>query len=148
MIKRSKYQIQDDVSLNLTPLIDVVFLLLIFFMVTTTFKTEARLSIELPDANAQVVDNTDDEFLKVQIESSGAYFLNGRELARSDFDTLQRAISLWVKENNLALDAVVVLIYADGQAQHQRIVTAMEAVGEVGIKKVRIATNLYSTKGA
>ncbi len=143
MHRQSKYQMKDDVTLNLTPLIDVVFLLLIFFMVTTTFKDEARLSIELPDANAEVIENLEDEYLKIQIESEGEYFLNGRELARSDLETLKRAVSAWLSEQKLDQDQVIALIYADSNVAHQSVVTAMEAVGEVGLTKVRIATNLH-----
>ena len=81
----------DDVGVNLTPLIDVVFLLLIFFMVSTTFTRETQLSIDLPEAQGQVKESSDEE-IEILIDESGGYRVNGQGLVDANMRTLQAAI--------------------------------------------------------
>jgi len=123
------------VDVNLTPLIDVVFLLLIFFMVTTTFTKESRLSIDLPEADGdpQVV-NTD--VIEVIVDQQGFYAVNGLRLSKNDKDNLRKAlISVAGKERDQQF-----LISADKAAPHQSVVTVMELAGELAFAGVSIAT--------
>ncbi len=81
----------DDVTVNLTPLIDVVFLLLIFFMVSTTFTRETQLSVDLPEAQGQVKENLSEQ-IEILIDESGGYRVNGQGLVDNRMRTLQAAI--------------------------------------------------------
>ena len=80
-------QRRDEVGVNLTPLIDVVFLLLIFFMVSTTFTRETQLSIDLPEASGQPQETTD-ERIEILIDESGSYRVNGQALVDARLRTL------------------------------------------------------------
>ena len=84
-------QRRDEVSINLTPLIDVVFLLLIFFMVSTTFTRETQLSIDLPEAEGDVKQSSDQE-IEILIDEAGGYRVNGQGLVDARMRTLQAAI--------------------------------------------------------
>jgi biopolymer transport protein ExbD len=83
---------EDEPEVNLTPLIDVVFLLLIFFMVSTTFEQQSRIQIELPEATATAAE-TEDETLEIVIDSQGRYFIGERQVVNSEVKTLKSAIS-------------------------------------------------------
>ena len=82
---------QEEISVNLTPLIDVVFLLLIFFMVSTTFDDKTQLSITLPEADGAPQAQVDDQ-VEVTITSTGDYLVNGEKLAASDSNALRTAL--------------------------------------------------------
>ena len=114
----------DDVSINLTPLIDVVFLLLIFFMVSTTFTRETQLSIDLPEASGQPQETTD-ERIEILIDESGSYRVNGQALVDSRLRTLQAAIY----KISAGDTTMPMIITADADAAHQHVVRAMDAAG-------------------
>lgn len=124
-----------EMSVDLTPLIDVVFLLLIFFMVTTTFVQEGRLSLELPEADAEPAAQPP-EPVQVLVARSGDYVVNGRALADQEIGTLQDALT----------DAVAddveqpLLITSDADAPLQAVVRVMDAAARLGLERVRIAT--------
>ncbi|KAB7627630.1 ExbD/TolR family protein [Alkalilimnicola sp. S0819] len=124
---------REDPDINLTPLIDVVFLLLIFFMVSTTFLRDANLRINLPQA-ALTPQEQPEQSLELTINSRGEYFLDGRALVNSGMDTLRRAL-----EEAGSGDTALVL-RADADTPHQAVVTALEAAGKAGIASVGIAT--------
>ncbi|MBM96795.1 MAG: biopolymer transporter ExbD, partial [Oceanospirillaceae bacterium] len=86
-----KRQARDDVSVNMTPLIDIVFLLLIFFMVSTTFTQENHLSIDLPEASAEP-SSAPVEAIDVVISAAGDYSINGKVLLNNQPDTIRRGI--------------------------------------------------------
>ncbi|MCK4951209.1 MAG: biopolymer transporter ExbD, partial [Gammaproteobacteria bacterium] len=86
-----KPQRRDHVDVNLTPLIDVVFLLLIFFMVSTTFKHDAELKIDLPEASAKAVEQKK-ETIEIVIDAEGRYFINKQEVVNRKIETLKTAI--------------------------------------------------------
>lgn len=131
--KRSK---NNEVTINLTPLIDVVFLLLIFFMVTTTFSRETRLLVNLPEANAEASTETEVQQIEVLVTQEGSYAINGRSLVNNRIDTLMRGLEI---ESGGDLGLPILLI-ADAEATHQSVVTAMDAIGQSGFSRLNIAT--------
>jgi biopolymer transport protein ExbD len=118
----------------LTPLIDIVFLLLIFFMVTTSFSRETRLLVSLPEASGSAENAT--ESIEVLVDKEGGYAINGRRLVNAEVDSLVRGLEL---ESGGDVSLLVVLV-ADAEVQHQSVVTAMEAIGRAGFASLSIAT--------
>ncbi len=125
----------DDVSINLTPLIDVVFLLLIFFMVSTTFTRETQLSIDLPEAEGEAREANDEE-IEILIDEAGSYRVNGQGLVDTHMRTLQAAIYK-VSAGDTAMPMVIT---ADAQAAHEDVVRAMDAAGQMGFVHLSITT--------
>jgi len=123
-------------EINLTSLIDVVLLLLVFFMVTTSFVRESELTIRLPEVADSAERNADSPALEITVSASGQYFVNNRALIDNRAETLRAAIVKLMP--NLDVDSVT--ITADGQASHQSVVTAMDVVGKLGIVKISIST--------
>ena len=121
-------------ALNLTPLIDIVFLLLIFFMVTTSFSRETRLLVSLPEASGSAENAA--ESIEVLVDREGGYAINGSRLVNAEVDSLVRGLEL---ESGGDLSLLVVLV-ADAEVQHQSVVTAMEAIGRAGFASLSIAT--------
>ncbi len=130
-----KRQRSQEVGVDLTPLIDVVFLLLIFFMVSTTFTRENHLNIELPEANGEQSEQQA-ELIDVVINASGQYRLNDRALVNNRRETLERA----VKELSGGDTALPFIITADAQTPHQFVVRAMDVAGSLGFGKLSITT--------
>ncbi len=124
-------------EVNITPLIDVVFLLLIFFMVSTTFQREAELSIELPEASNQAQD-TQDQKIEVAIDATGRYFVNGRPLVNRQPQTIRNALKQAAQGKN---DTPVV-ISADANTPHQAVVTVMDAARQLGMLRLTFAARL------
>ena len=125
----------EAIEVNLTPLIDVVFLLLIFFMVSTTFTDPTQLEISLPEAQGETV-NEQMKILEVSINIQGDYAINGRSLVKNDINTLMSAIRKTAKGNNQQ----PIVINADAQTPHQSVVTALDAAGRLGFRNVNIST--------
>ena len=131
-----KRDAREELELNLTPLIDVVFLLLIFFMVSTTFQKESEISLQLPRATDSDVSSPQDR-IEIVISAAGRYFINEQELVKSDVASLQNAL---FKISGGKRD-IPLTIRADAQAPHQSVVTAMDAAGQLGMLKMSIATS-------
>ncbi|MDX5332769.1 MAG: biopolymer transporter ExbD [Gammaproteobacteria bacterium] len=129
----------ESVDINLTPLIDVVFLLLIFFMVTTTFDRASELKINLPQA-AQAPEEQQVDKLELVIDASGTYFLNGNELVNTKPETVRTAL----EKAAAGKTDLPVIIRADANTPHQSVVTAMDAAQRAGLTRLSIAT----TRGA
>ena len=121
-------------ALNLTPLIDIVFLLLIFFMVTTSFSRETRLLVSLPEASGSAENAA--ESIEVLVDREGGYAINGRRLVNAEVDSLVRGLEL---ESGGDVSLLVVLV-ADAEVQHQSVVSAMEAIARAGFTSLSIAT--------
>ncbi len=119
-------------DINLTPLLDVVFLLLIFFMVSTTFKDESRLRVQLPQAQGEDVPTKEPERILVQIDRSGAFFVDEQAVVDRDPRTLVRALNGALGGRN----PLPVLIQADAQTPHQAVMTAMDAAAELGLTRI------------
>ncbi len=132
---RFRRQTNAEVSVNLTPLIDVVFLLLIFFMVSTTFTKETHLSLDLPEATGeeQEVKITQIEII---VDVSGQYVINGRSLVSSKLETVIAAL----REASAGDVEMPLVITADANTPHQAVITAMDAAGQLGFSKLSLST--------
>ena len=124
-----------DEGVNLTPLIDVVFLLLIFFMVSATFTKETHLAIDIPEASTetQVIEN---DTVEVAIQASGEYAIDGQALINKQRQTLYRALDQLTSDGHKKQ----LLITADANASHQAVVTVMDVAGKLGFESLRITT--------
>jgi len=130
---------EDSVEVNLTPLIDVVFLLLIFFMVSTTFDRHAKLKVSLPEASTKATQQQNDP-LVLSIDAKGNYFLNERQVVNQQLGTLKQAIRKTLSEKNVNIDDVSMVLRADANTPHQAVVRAMDAASQLGLTKLSIAT--------
>ena len=128
-------QRREEVGINLTPLIDVVFLLLIFFMVSTTFTRETQLSVDLPEAEGKPRPEVQVQ-IEILIDEAGQYRVNGQGLVDSRMRTLQAAIYK-ISAGDTTLPMVIT---ADAQAAHQDVVMAMDAAGQMGFVHLSITT--------
>lgn len=127
---------REDSGVDLTPLIDVVFLLLIFFMVSTTFIRETQLKIDLPEASGELQE-IEEDVVEITVDQLGDYAVNDRLLVNNELATLLRAL-----DEVLATQKpdVRVIITADANAAHQAVVRAMDAAGKVGLSRISITT--------
>jgi biopolymer transport protein ExbD len=123
-------------DINLTPLLDVVFLLLIFFMVSTTFKDEARLRVQLPQAQGEEVPAKEPEQIRILIDQSGNYFVDDRAVVDRAPLTLVRALNAALGGQPDGNKDLPVLILADANTPHQAVMTAMDAAAEVGLRRI------------
>ena len=130
--------ISDEVDVNLTPLIDVVFLLLIFFMVTTTFDKDAKININLPTTQ-NAVPAPLKKPMEVIIDAQGKYFVDGREVLNNKPETLFRAMSQALNERGEKSPPLV--ISADATTNYQTVVTAMDIAGRLGLTNFSMATS-------
>ena len=126
---------REEIDLNLTPLIDVVFLLLIFFMVSTTFEKTSKLKIDLPEASAQAVQQPKQKIV-LGIDVKGRYYINDRQLVNTQSKTLKMAL---IKIAGDDKDMPIVL-RADAKTPHQSVVTAMDAAAQAGLTRLSIST--------
>lgn len=131
-----KRQRSQEVGVDLTPLIDVVFLLLIFFMVSTTFTRESHLEVELPEASADARAETEVREIDVVINAEGQYILNERTLVNNRRETLERA----VRELSEGDNSLPYVITADARTPHEFVVRAMDVAGRLGFAKLSITT--------
>ena len=123
-------------EVNLTSLIDVVFLLLIFFMVSTSFVKQSQINIRLPQAEStDIVEEIPDK-IDILITETGTYLVNGRELINNRPETIRNALQKVSGGNN----ALPLTISADANAKHQHVVTAMDVAGRLGFTAINIAT--------
>ena len=123
-------------EVNLTSLIDVVLLLLIFFMVSTSFVKQSQISIRLPEAESSAIVEETPDFIDVMITEQGTYLVDGRELINNRPETIRNAL-LKISGGNTDLPLT---ISADANARHQYVVTAMDVAGKLGFVKISIAT--------
>jgi biopolymer transport protein ExbD len=127
----------EEPEINVVSLIDVVLLLVVFFMLSSNFTAEGRLRIRLPQASSLPTQRPAEEALVVTVSASGSYLVNSRELINSSADTLRAAILKTVGNNSRA---AAVTIRADGRASHQSVVTAMDVLGRLGFTQMNVAT--------
>jgi len=133
---------EDDVQINLTPLIDVVFLLLIFFMVSTTFSKESELRIQLPESSDEPVEQRQSPVLEVEISKQGTYAVKGpgdesaKPLLGSDREALYRALAA-ASGNH---PDMITVIRADRRTPHESVVRAMDIARRLGHTNITFAT--------
>jgi biopolymer transport protein ExbD len=126
----------DEPEVNLTPLIDVVFILLIFFMVSTTFQRESEIKIELPEASAEPVEEKKDK-LEIVIDADGHYFIDEQQVVNTELETLKTAIRKSLGEQT----EIPVVIRADRQTPYESVVRAMDATSQLGLIHMSLATS-------
>ena len=129
---------EEEVAISLTPLIDVVFLLLIFFMVSTSFSKESRINLRLPSSNLSLEAPPEEEVILINISEQGQYSLKrGYDSSVMKFigsdavelsERLQLLASGWSDP--------VVIIRADRMASHQSVITALDAAQRAGLLKL------------
>lgn len=137
-----KRRSREELSINITPLIDVVFLLLIFFMVTTTFNRETRLLVNLPEANAELAESEPTQ-IEIVVARDGSYSINGRGLINNQLDTLMRGLEIESGGDR----SLPILLVADAEATHQSVITAMDGIGQSGFTRLNIATQRSEDTG-
>jgi len=130
-----KRQVDEDISVNLTPLIDVVFLLLIFFMVSTTFTKESHLEIELPEAAGEK-STTETKQIEIVINHKGEFSINNRPLVNNKEDTIKKAV-VKVSGGDKKLPFIIT---ADAKTPHEYVVKAMDVAGKLGFVHLSITT--------
>ncbi len=128
------------IEVSLTPMIDVVFLLLIFFMVTTTFDQQSAIKINLPEANGESSKH-EKKYIMLTINAEGTYFISDDEgfshqLINQKTETLRRALIKAAGKSR----AIPFVISADGKTPHQSVVTAIDIAAELGFARVTFAT--------
>jgi len=127
---------KEEPEVNMTSLIDVVLLLLIFFMVSTSFVKQSQISISLPQADSSAIVDEVPQQLDIMITEQGTFLVNGRELVNNRPETIRNALQK-VSGGNTKLPLT---ISADANARHQYVVTAMDVAGKLGFVKISIAT--------
>jgi biopolymer transport protein ExbD len=128
---------RENVEINLASLIDVVFILLLFFVVTTTFTRETQLKVDLPEAaSGTPPEQTELKQLEVLIDAQGGYALNGQALLKSDLSGLMAAL----QKESAGDNSLPLIISADAKTPHQAVITAMDAAGKLGFAHLRITT--------
>lgn len=125
----------DEVEINLTALIDVVFTLIIFFVVTTSFNNRSALKISLPSSSVSQAEPSPKP-LTVLIDRAGNYYIGDHALARRDLSSLKDALKQQAGNDT----GRTLVIQADAKASHQSVVTAMDAAGQLGFSRLSIAT--------
>ena len=131
---RFRTPVRDSPEVNLTALIDVVFLLLIFFMVSTTFEWRTELGIELPEASAQASDHHD-AVVDVVIDAGGSVQVEGRTVDPAQAGALRVALAFAAR----GLDAPRVVVSADALTPHQSVVAVMDAARQAGLYRLTFA---------
>jgi biopolymer transport protein ExbD len=126
----------EDPELNLISLVDVFLLLLVFFMISTTFLNETSIKIRLPESSETPSLAERRDTIEVSVTAEGTYRVNGQALINTSTATLATAI---IKVAGTDRE-VPVTIRADARAMHQSVVTAMDVVGQLGFKAINIAT--------
>ena len=131
-----KPRTHDDPEINVVSLIDVVLLLLVFFMLSSRFTEEGRMRVHLPQASAVPTEKATSEPLVVTVTQLGGYRVNERELINSSQETLRAAL---LKEAGTSRNQRVT-VRADARATHQAVITAMDVLGRLGFAEINIAT--------
>ena len=122
----------DEPRIDLTPMVDVVFLLLIFFMISTTFVESPGISIKLPEASSQSVEREPQE-LKIYLSRDGDVYYLDRKISINDYKKL-------LAEHRSNADTTTILLLADQESRHGKVVTLMDLARDSGFVKLAIAT--------
>lgn len=131
---------QEDPEISLTSLIDVVFLLLIFFMVSTTFEHQAVLKVDLPEASEVSAPENQPDSFELVIDKNGQFYLNDRQLIDGRPQTVRAALIEAAGEDR----AVPIVLRADSETPHHFVVTAMDVAAQLGFQKLSIAAERVS----
>ena len=126
----------DEPEINLIPLIDILFFLLLFFMLSTTFKDQSLIHIDLPKASQQQEQDNKEQPIDLTIDVQGDFYVNGKQVVNTQIETLKRALQIAIGGR----EHPPLTISADGKTPHQAVVTAMDAARQVGLLRLSIAT--------
>jgi len=127
---------REEPEINVISLVDVLLVLVLFLMVSTTFMRETEITLQLPEATVETRSEQPSEKLEIAITQAGNYVVNGRELVNNERRTLRAAIERLTGDKR----DLPVFIRADAAATHQAVVTAMDVAGQLGFVKLNIAT--------
>ena len=130
-------QRQSETEINITPLIDVVFLLLIFFMVSTTFERESEIRITLPEASEEQTE-AKPEFILVRIDARGQIHIGDNPLPNNRVSTIHTAL----QEQARGLADLPVIIRADAEVSHRMVIKVMDAARRSGLVNITFATRI------
>ena len=130
-----------DMGTNIINLVDVLLLLLIFFMISTTFTKNSQLSVQLPEATGQAIEHNDKQ-LEIVITANGNYSINDRSVANGNIETLKAALREVSGDDN----SLPLTITADGNTPHQAVVRAMDAAGQLGFTHLSLTTQTPNEK--
>ena len=134
---------EDDFEINLVPLIDVMLTLLMFFVMTTTFVQHSSMKVTLPEASA-TEQARDEQNLVILVDVDGRYFIDNNEVLNPGIETLKEAIIRIAGDDR---DRAVIL-RADAKSQHQAVITAMDALGQLGFERLSLATTPSKAEGS
>ncbi len=126
---------REELEISLTPLVDVVLLLVVFFMLSTTFNKESAITVDLPEASPEIRD-AQKKTLEITIDARGDFYINQERVVNTQIDTLKRALGAAAGESR----DMPLLISADAKTPHQAVVTAMDAAGQLGFVHLSLAT--------
>ncbi|WP_147652445.1 ExbD/TolR family protein [Vulcaniibacterium gelatinicum] len=129
------HRADDEPEINLVPLIDVILVLIIFFVLTTTFDARSVLKLQLPQAQGEPA-REQARALSVLVNAEGRYFVEDREALRTDVESLKDTLREVAGDDRER----PVLLRADARTPHQAVVTALDALGQLGFSRVSIAT--------
>lgn len=135
MLLESRHRNRDELNINLTPLIDVILTLIIFFMISTRFNRDTQIELNLPEAEGPQM-AVEQQIVEISVDASGNIFVNGQPLVNNQLDTVKRAVEEVSEGDNTR----PMVISADEKAPFQAVVTAMDAAGQLGFAKQKIAT--------
>jgi len=136
-----KLKNKDEFNLDITPLIDVVFLLLIFFMVSTTFKHESEINITLPSASNKTVSQKPDA-INIGLDLKGNIYVDGKKLNNSEFKTIKSALLDRIKKS----EKPPVIISADTNVKYQSVIYLLDTLRQLGLVKITYATQILEDK--
>ena len=125
----------DDVEISVVPLIDVMLTLLMFFVMTATFEHRALMRVALPEASAEPV-SMEHEALTLLIDAEGRTYIGANEVINPNVDTIKAALAAAAGDER----DVPVSLRADGRTPHQAVITAMDALGQLGFTRLSINT--------
>ncbi|BAO44489.1 ExbD/TolR family protein [Thiolapillus brandeum] len=131
------------VLVDMTPLIDVVFLLLIFFMVSTTFDKQTAIKVDLPEASNQTEENKQPQHIAISIDAKGHFYLDDQELVTHDLATLKRALGKAAVDNK----EIPIIVTSDKQAPFQAVMTVMDAAGQLGLTRLSFLARATAAEG-
>lgn len=134
-MRLSSGRMPDEPEINLVSLIDVVFCIIIFLVVTTTFDQRSALKLVLPTSQANAEPDAGDP-LTILIDADGRFFVGNNEILKRDVASLKDAITQVAGADRKR----PVVLRADARTPHQAVITAMDALGQVGFTRISIAT--------
>ena len=129
---------KEELELNITPLVDVVFLLLIFFMVSTTFERKSEINISLPNST-EVMKEVNTDILTVAIDAQERIYINDVPLVNSQLSTIREVLSQNVDGKNEPM----IVISADAKATHQIVVKVLDAARQLSLTRITFSTQVY-----